>query len=82
MGLEPTESTLEQGQALVCAIEALETIEPTGPFERVITWLQLQAYRRRLRAIVELAPAWVAEEILSASERVGGDRPTVWLSEN
>jgi len=29
---------------------------------------------RRLRAIVEAAPAWVSEEILSASERIGDDR--------
>jgi hypothetical protein len=77
-----TERILEQGQALVRAIEALETIEPTGPIERVQVWFLLQAYRRRLRAIVGAAPAWLAEEILSASQRVGSDRPAVWMSEN
>jgi hypothetical protein len=47
-----------------------------------MVWLLLQVYRRRLRAIVGAAPAWVGEEILSASERMGDDRPAVWLSEN
>jgi hypothetical protein len=77
-----TERILRQGKALVRAIEALETIEPTGPIERVQAWFLLQAYRRRLRGIVEPAPEWMAEEILSASERVGDDRAAVWLSEN
>jgi hypothetical protein len=77
-----TEKIVEQGQALVRAIEALETIEPTGPIERVQVWFLLQAYRRRLRGIVELAPTWLAEEILSASQRIGSDRAAVWLSEN
>jgi hypothetical protein len=47
--------------ALVRAIDALETIEPTGPIERVQAWFLLQAYRRGLRGIVELAPEWVGE---------------------
>jgi hypothetical protein len=51
----------------VRAIEALETIEATGPIERVIIWVLLQAYRRRLRAIVGTAPTWVAEEIVGLS---------------
>ena len=72
-----TERILEQGQALVRAIEALETIEPNGPIERVQAWFLLQAYRRRLRAIVGVAPAWLAEEILGASLRIGDDRPAV-----
>jgi hypothetical protein len=29
----------------------------------------MAAYKRRLRGIVKLAPTWVSEEILSASER-------------
>jgi hypothetical protein len=37
-----TERILAQGKALVRAIEALGTIEPTGPFERAIAGL-LQA---------------------------------------
>ena len=71
-----------QGRALVRAIEAIGTIEPTGPFERALARLLSAAYKRRLRAIVEAAPAWVSEEILSASERIGDDRAALWLSEN
>jgi hypothetical protein len=33
----------EQGKTLVRAIGALETIEPTGPIERVQAWFLLQA---------------------------------------
>jgi len=77
-----TEGTLQQGKALVRAIEALETIEPTGPIERVQTWFLLKAYRRRLRAIVEVSPTWIVEEMLSASEHIEERRPIVWLSEN
>lgn len=70
------------GPGLVRAIEALKTIEPTGPIERVQAWFLLQAYRRRLRAIVAAAPGWLAEEILSGSQAVGEDRAAVWMSEN
>ena len=80
--MNSTERILEQGKALVRAIEALDTIEPTGPLEQVMVWLLLKAYRRRLRAIVGAAPAWVSEEILSASQKISADRPAVWLSEN
>jgi hypothetical protein len=77
-----TERILQQGQALVRAIEALETIEPTGPIEQVQVWCLLQAYRRRLMDLMELVPDWPAEEIPSASQRIGDDRPAVWMSEN
>ena len=80
--MDPTERILQQGKALVRAIEALDTIDPTGPLEQVMVWFLLKAYRRRLRAIVGAAPTWVSEEILSASQRIGEDRPAVWLSEN
>lgn len=39
-------------------------------------------HRRPLRAIVETAPKWIAEEILSANERTGDDRAVLWLGEN
>jgi len=42
----------------------------------------MAAYKRRLRAIVKVAPAWVTEEILSASERIGDKRAGLRLSEN
>jgi hypothetical protein len=72
-----TNRILQQGKALVRAIEALETIEATGPIEKAIVWLLLQAYRRRLKAIVAVAPSWVGEADLSASQRIGDDRPVV-----
>jgi hypothetical protein len=77
-----TERILQQGKALVGAIEALDTIEPTGPIERVQAWFLIKAYKRRLRAIVAAAPEWVAEEILSASQHIDERRPAVWLSDN
>jgi hypothetical protein len=64
-----TDHLMSQGRALVRAIEALGTIEPTGPFGWALARLLMAAYKRRLRGIVEAAPAWVSEEILSASER-------------
>jgi hypothetical protein len=67
---------------LVRAIEALGTIEPTGPFERALARLLIAAYKRRLQAIVKVVPTWVSEEILSASERIGDRRAVPWLSEN
>ncbi len=79
---ELTDRIIRQGRALVRAIEALSTIEPTGPIEQALAGLLLADYKRRLRAIVEAAPAWVSEEILSASERIGDDRAALWMSEN
>jgi hypothetical protein len=76
------ERILEQGRALVRAIEALGTIDPTGPFERAIVKLLLVAYKRRLRGIVAVAPSWMSEEILSASQHIDDGRPAVWMSEN
>jgi hypothetical protein len=77
-----TKRILEQGKALVRAIEALETIDHTGPIERAIVWFLLEAYRHRLPAIVASAPAWVVEQILSASEHIDDDRPVLWMSDN
>jgi hypothetical protein len=74
--------TIRQGKALVRAIESLAVIEPTGPIEQFIVSVLLPAYKRRLRGIVESAPAWVTEEILSASEHSEGERPAVWWSDN
>jgi len=77
-----TDRLISQGRALVRAIEALGTIEPTGPFERALAELLMAAYKRRLRVIVKVAPAWVSGEILSASERIGDKRAVLWMSEN
>jgi hypothetical protein len=48
---ELTDRIIAQGKALVRAIEALGTIEPTGPTERVLAGLLLAGYKRKLRAI-------------------------------
>ena len=71
-----------QGKALVRAIEALGTTEPSGSLERWQMQFLQAAYKQRLRAIVVAVPDWVAEEILSASEHIGEDRAAVWSSEN
>jgi hypothetical protein len=73
-----TDCILTQGKALVRAIEALGTIEPTGPFERALARLLMATYKRRLRGIADVAPAWVAEHILSASERIEDQRAPLW----
>jgi hypothetical protein len=79
--MDITEKILEQGKVLVRGIKALETIQKNGPVERVQVWFLLQAYRRRLRGIIEAAPSWMGEEILSASEGID-DPAAIWLSEN
>ncbi len=78
----PTDRVLEQAKALVRAIEAVETMRATGPIGRVQAWFLLKAGRRRLRAIVELLPNWLVEDILSAGEHIDEGRPALWLSEN
>jgi hypothetical protein len=52
-----TDCLISQGLALVRAIEALGTIEPSGPFERALARLLMAAYKRRLRAIAAAVPA-------------------------
>ena len=42
--------------------------------------LVLAMYKRRLRAIVGAAPAWVGEEILGASSGIGNDGVVLWIS--
>ena len=68
---EVTERGIEQGRALVHAIEGLRIIDPSGWFERAIAGLLLAAYRRRLKTIIGTAPTWVGGRILSAAEGVG-----------
>jgi hypothetical protein len=58
---DPTNRIIAQGRALVRAIEALGTVEPSVPFERALASLLSAAYTRRLRAIVAVMPAWVGE---------------------
>ena len=77
-----TDRIIAQGKALVRAIEALSTIEPSGWFGRWQARMLQRAYKERLRAIVAGVPEWAAEEILSASEHIPEDRPAVWFSKN
>ena len=71
-----------KGKAVVRAIEGISEIDLTGPIERAIAGLLLSAYKRRLRAIVEVAPDWMSEEILSALEHIGARQAVVWVSKN
>jgi hypothetical protein len=48
---------IAQGKALMCAIESLGTIEPSGPLDHLLSHLLLAAYRRRLRSVVAVATA-------------------------
>ena len=77
-----TDRIILQGRGLVHPAEALGTIQPSGPFERALARLLMAAYKRRLRGTVKLAPTWVSEEILSASEHIGDDRAVLWISKN
>jgi hypothetical protein len=53
---------MAQGKALVRAIEALSTIQPSGPFERALARLLVPAYKRPPWAIVAAASAWVSDD--------------------
>ena len=44
--------------------------------------LLMAAYKHCLRTIIEAGPAWVTEEMLSASEHIGDKRAGLWMSEN
>ena len=46
------------------------------------TGLLLAAYRRRLRGIIGIAPTWMGERILGASERIDDRRMALWMSDN
>jgi len=82
MTADLTDRILRQGRALVRAIEALGTIQPSCPFERALARLLMAAYKHRLRGIVLAAPARVSEDILSASQHIGDDRPALWPTHN
>jgi hypothetical protein len=51
------------------------------PIERLLAGLLAAGYKRRLRALVAVLPAWVTEQILSVSEHIGEDRAAVWMGE-
>ena len=74
-----TESIVAQGRALVWAIEALDEIESSCPFERELAELFQAACKRCLRAIVAEAPPQVHEEIQNVGEYIQDGRPVEWL---
>ena len=76
--LIPTPHIIHQGRALVRAIESIGAIQAGWPLERLIASLLLALYKRKLRGIIEAAPAWVGEEILSASGWRESDGEGLW----
>jgi hypothetical protein len=62
-----TAQIISEGQALVRALEAIEIIVPSGLFERQLAKLLTGVYRHRLESLIATAPAWISEQILSAS---------------
>jgi hypothetical protein len=44
--------------------------------------LLMHPCQRGLGGVPGAAPDWLAEETLSASQRIGDDRPAVWSNEN
>ncbi len=65
---------IAEGRALVRAIAAMNASAPTGHLARRKTRLLQVEYRHRLREIIRVAPAWIAEEILGTAELVGDDK--------
>ena len=61
---------VSQVRVLIRAIQALDAIESSDPFERALAELFQAAYKRRLTEIVEAAPPWVAQEVSSAGQAV------------
>ena len=51
-----TDRIIAQGRALVRAIEALGTIEPSSAIERAAARLLLCVYKRRLRGVAAVTP--------------------------
>jgi hypothetical protein len=79
---ETTNRIIEQGHALVRAVEALEAIEPSGWFERAIVWLLLATYGRRLEVVFTSMPERAVAKILDASKDFEGDKYIVRISNN
>lgn len=62
-----TDRIIAQGSALVHAAEALDEIEPSRWFERMLARLLLAAYKRQLHGILDAVPDWIEAKILNAS---------------
>lgn len=67
----PTEAInqiIAHGRALVLAIAEMDANASGDGFERRQTRLLQVEYRHRLRELLRVVPAWVAEEILDVSQ--------------
>jgi hypothetical protein len=67
----PTEAInriIAHGRALVQVIAEMDASAPGDGFERWQTRLLQVEYRHRLRELLRVVPAWVAEEILDVSQ--------------
>ena len=73
-----TDGFIAQGRALVWAIEVLDTVQPSRPFEIELAQLLRDACKRCLRDIVAEAPSWASAETLSAGQVVQDDRLEGW----
>jgi len=76
-----TDGLIAQGRALVWAIEALDTVQPSRPFEIELAQLLRDACKRCLRDIVAEAPSWASAEILGAGQVVQDDRLEEWQAQ-
>ena len=77
-----TDHIIEQFRALVQATEALNTIEPSGWFERAIVRLLLAAYEVRLKAILPALPEWMVAKIMDTSKDFEEDNFVIRISHN
>ena len=77
-----TDSIVAEGRALVWAIEALNRIELSCPFERELAELFQAACKRCLRDIIAKVPSRVCMEILGAGEYIQDGQPVEWMDES
>ena len=56
MTVDLTDRILTQARTLLRAIQALSTIQPSGPFERALARLLMAAYKRRCVVLWRLRP--------------------------
>lgn len=63
------ENVIRQGRALAAAIRAFDVLEPKAGFvERWLIRLLRYSYRQRVRYLVDVLPAEVGAEIISAGD--------------
>ena len=75
---EGADRVISQGRALVRAIEAPATIEPSDDSERASARLLMRDRKRRLRAVIAADPPRVDEGTLGASEGIPDPRAALF----